>query len=179
MNTLPASAKLASSNTNENSSAFTINRNLDDTSIEVAIENSRLNDFANEIEYLKENAVASQSKEVYVRFMTDKNDVVSVDPKAYSELEYEMIEDNKLRAFPISQENNWIRLKIEVYKMSNNKYELIVFYDWKTKPIFTFKDVLGIGHDSSFNFDNQSGYMYFIHNFSSKMQLKILPYKHE
>lgn len=131
--------------------------------INKALEKSKLNDFINEAESqdklnnLKETATAYQTKEVYVRFIMDENAEVSIDPKFYSENEYELYEQNA-RQFPTSIENSWMRLNMEIYKLGSYQYEFMVFYNWKTKPFFTFNDVVGLGHDSNINFDNETAY---------------------
>lgn len=143
------------------------------TNISEGIAKSQLNNFKNDpksVEALKElekNAVSYNSSQAYIRVIQDGCGNVKVDPKKYTEEEYELLEgqdkllklyDNKkiTRSFPNKSENSWIRINLDGYEKSNGEYEFYLFYDWKKRPLCYFSDVLALGHDSNIYFNNST-----------------------
>lgn len=138
-------------------------------SIEDALPTSELNKYSDDEEplralnYLKDNAVSSTTTEYYVRSITDSNGNTIVDPKKYTETEYNAIEiKNSLRDFNNNQyyENSWMKLKLEAYKLSNGDYDFYMFYNWKNRPFLTFNDVIGFSYPSTLSCDTTSAMSY-------------------
>ena len=137
--------------------------------IEEALASSELNKFAddeapsNSLNYLKDNAVSSTITEYYLRSTTDSDGNTVVDPKKYTEEEYNEIKVQKMpRDFNNDRfyENSWVRLKLEAYKLSNGDYDFYMFYNWKTKPMLTFSDVIGLSYPSTLACDTTSAFSY-------------------
>lgn len=138
------------------------------TNVEEQLRDSLLNNFSNKesknaLKNLSKNAIGYTEVDVYKRTIRDNvTGEIIKDPNFYTSDEMEKIENEQNsnsgiiqpRSFPTTKENSWIRLKMEVYKLSSGKYDFYVFYNWKTKPYFTMNDVIGLGHDSNMYFDN-------------------------
>lgn len=132
--------------------------------IEEALNSSELNKFTNDEESLKalnslkEDAVSSTQTEYYLRSITDSEGITIADPKQYTEEEYNAqhlldkydFDNNKF------YENSWIKLKLETYKLANGDYNVYMFYNWKTKPMLMFHDVIGLSYHSTFAVDASS-----------------------
>lgn len=123
---------------------------------------SKLNNFKDEesvkaLERLKSELTGYKETNIYVRSIKDTNTgEITTDPNYYTLDQMNNIEMIQAKNFPISKENSWMRLTMDVYKTSNGQYEFYLFYDWKTKPFFTMDDMIAIGHDSNLSFDTST-----------------------
>lgn len=135
--------------------------------IEEALETSELNKFEDDVptralESLKENAVSATKTEYYLRSITDANGNTINDPKKYTEEEYNLINKIETRDFNNNTfyENSWIKLKMESYKLVSGDYDFYMFYDWKTKPLLTFHDIIGFSYPSTLSCNTKSAMSY-------------------
>ncbi|MBU3134629.1 hypothetical protein KPL40_19700 [Clostridium gasigenes] len=147
-----------------------------DSNIDVKdfIEKSELNKYIDDeksVESLKElskNAVSATSSEYYVRYVADEDNNVAMDPKKYTEEEYNEFKNTEeavneltnitgysLNTTP-ERSNSWIHLRFESYKAPDGQYDFYIFYDWKNKPMWTGKDVISLGYTSNITVDTTS-----------------------
>lgn len=140
--------------------ADTINLLNSSTEKNISLSESMLNDFRSKeskeaLEYLKENSLETKLSESYIKFTKDANGELHMDSRQYSKNEYETLNKIKPRTFPQDStvENSWMRLIIEINKLSTGRYRFYLFYDWKTRPFFTANDMIAIGYDSNLTFD--------------------------
>lgn len=59
----------------------------------------------------------------------------------------------------ISQQNSWVKLKLEIDNTGSGKRDIYGFYQWLTPPKLNLNDVVGLGHDSNTVFDFDSSYL--------------------
>ena len=99
------------------------------------------------MEYLKANAIATTSQNYYINAIEDESGNISYEQ--YSEEEYEEIANTlSVTSFPKDNvaQNSWLRLTFEASKLSNGKYQFFMFYSWKTKPLVTLYDTVGLSY---------------------------------
>lgn len=94
--------------------------------------------------------------EIYIKY-TLKDDTkhnakvlteLDYNQEVYTREQYEL-EMSKERvnigpSIPVDSEPYWLRLDLQVYHESGNKFMAYSFWEWKTKPVFLFTDLNGI-----------------------------------